>query len=97
MKNYKLTYTQNSVNDINNIFDFIAADNFDKAVDFTDYIRKELLKLKCFPRLGTSETLREPILPNSRKLIIKKYIAHYTIYEAKKRNCYNPNTSWCGS
>ena len=81
---YILTYSQNARNDLNNIFDFIADDNLDKAIEFTESIKTKLLKLKTFPRLGVPEIIREPRLPNSRKYVIQNYIAHYTIYEKQK-------------
>ena len=83
---YKLTYSQNAKDDINNIFDFIADDNLDKAIEFTENIKTELLKLITFPRLGVPETTGEPRLPNSRKFIIKNYIAHLQFTRIKKKS-----------
>ena len=83
----KLLYSAEAKKDLNGIFEYIAQDNPSKAIEFNNYIKKEIVKLIAFPLLGVSEELPDKIknkLPNSRKYILKNYIAHYTIFEQKQ-------------
>lgn len=76
-----LEFTPAASNDLKNIRNYIAQDNPIKAIEFTDFIEQEIYKLRDFPYLGTIEDASGTELPNSRKYIIRNYIAHYTIFE----------------
>ncbi|MCL2798254.1 MAG: type II toxin-antitoxin system RelE/ParE family toxin [Firmicutes bacterium] len=67
--------------DISKIFDYIAADNLEKAKEFTSELKNRVLGLSSFPLLGVRLKAGEPY---KRKLIFGNYIVMYKIDEVKK-------------
>ena len=82
---YTLRYADKAKSDLNDIFNYIAADNPERAITFVAEIENSILNLIDFPFLGPEERVFDMLLPNSRKLIYKDYIAHYTVYEKEKQ------------
>ncbi|MDR2202695.1 MAG: type II toxin-antitoxin system RelE/ParE family toxin [Clostridiales bacterium] len=78
MKKFSVVGTARFDADLLNIFDYIAADNPVKAVEFTSLIKKRLGGLSEFPQQGAD-------IGKYRKLIIENYVAHYKIDESKNR------------
>ena len=81
---FKLMYLPLANVDLKNIDIYIARDNPLKADEFVAYLQEQIERLRDFPNLGVPEKCPS-FLPNSRKLIIKNYIAHYSVYEKEQR------------
>ena len=78
---YKLRFTPAAQDDFDAIESYIADDNPVKAYEFVRFLIDKINILSDFPLIGVEESVVGSGLPNSRKLIIKNYIAHYTIFE----------------
>lgn len=74
-----LIWTDNALEDINNIRKFIAQDSVIEANKFIDLILQKTDKLKQFPQLG--RIVPEKNLDYFRELIIKNYRVIYKIRE----------------
>lgn len=79
-----IIYSSKAKADLNNIFDYIAADNLDKAIEFKNYLQTETEKLKDFSLLGTNQGKFFLIQKNVRFLINQNYLTFYRF--DKERN-----------
>ena len=78
---YKVNLTENAQNDLEHIFDYIAADSLNEAANFVLELEKKVYSLDTFPE-------RHPLIPENaffgteyRHLIHKKYRIIYRITE----------------
>ena len=78
---YKVNLTENAQNDLEHIFDYIAADSINEAANFVLELEKKVYSLDTFPE-------RHPLIPENaffgteyRHLIHKKYRIIYRITE----------------
>jgi len=78
---YKVNLTQHAQNDLEHIFDYIAADSIKNAANFILKLEEKVYSLDAFPG-------RHPLIPENeyfgtdyRHLIYKKYRIIYRIIE----------------
>jgi plasmid stabilization system protein ParE len=78
---YKVNLTQHAQNDLEHIFDYIAADSIKNAVNFILKLEEKVYSLDTFPE-------RHPLIPENeffgtdyRRLIYKKYRIIYRTIE----------------
>jgi addiction module RelE/StbE family toxin len=76
MKKYEIIYRERAKKDLREIFEYIAYDNLDKAIDFTAYIKTTIENLSGYPYLGI--TIENS---NLRKIIVPPYLIAYKIIE----------------
>ena len=72
-----ILYSPKAKADLNNIFDYIAADSLDRAIEFKNYLQKETEKLKEFTLLGTNQGKLFLIQKDIRFLINQNYLTFY--------------------
>ncbi len=74
---YKLIYTERAVKDLNEIADYIAADNVDRAITFIQELKAAIEVLTDFPNSGVKP--RHYALADKRLkvLIFQNYVAIY--------------------
>ena len=84
-RKYEINLTQHAQKDLEHIFDYIAADSVNNAVNFLLELEKKVYSLDTFPE-------RQPLIPENeffgteyRHLIHKKY---RIIYRIKERSVY---------
>ncbi|GHU98597.1 hypothetical protein FACS1894211_02610 [Clostridia bacterium] len=70
----QIRYTHRAENDYNDIFEYIAKDNLEIAVKFTELIKKAVNNLSFFPNLGKKGTTQ-----NDKYIIHKNYKITYEI------------------
>ena len=78
---YKVNLTQHAQNDLEHIFDYIAADSINNAANFILELEEKVSSLDTFPE-------RHPLIPENeyfgtdyRHLVYKKYRIIYRIIE----------------
>jgi len=76
---FKIRYTDSAEEDLDGIFEYIAQDNFEKAIEFTEELRNSANKLADFPFMGREREDEELLLINSRKKVYKNYIIYYSV------------------
>ncbi len=77
MKKHKIIYRERAKRDLREIFEYIAEDNLDKAIEFTAYIMTTIENLSEYPHLG-----RKIANSNLRKIIVPPYVIAYKIMES---------------
>ena len=76
---FKISYTESAKDDLHGIFDYIAGDNLDMAIAFTQELRESVNKLAGFPFMGRERNEDEITFENSRKKIYRNYIIYYSV------------------
>jgi len=81
--NYKILYSRAALDDIDEIFSYIAKDNINSAEVLLQKFDKSILKLGNFPNLGSllSEDRFTLISSGYRFLVVHPYIVFYRILE----------------
>jgi toxin ParE1/3/4 len=79
--NYKILYSRVALDDIDEIFSYIAKDNISSAEVLLEKFDKSILKLGNFPNLGSvlSEDRFTLISSGYRFLVVHPYIVFYRI------------------
>ncbi len=80
MHNYKIEYAEIYETDLFNILDYIALDNINAALTFSDEIAKIISSLNEFPFKGSNSDDPNLRLKGYRKLIVGNYIIFYVPY-----------------
>ena len=85
---YKVNLTLHAQNDLEHIFDYIAADSIKNAVNFILKLEEQVYSLDTFPE-------RHPLIPENeffgtdyRHLIYKKYRKYRIIYRIIERSVF---------
>ena len=76
---FDVKYTESAEEDLDNIFEYIAEDNLEKAIEFTEELRKSANLLADFPFMGREREDEELLLINSRKKVYRNYIIYYSV------------------
>jgi addiction module RelE/StbE family toxin len=81
MKKLKIRYTQDAVDDLDSIFDYISEDKRTAAGHMLEQIENSILQLADNPRMGTVLPTNELSLvePGYRRIVVKPYITFYRI------------------
>jgi toxin ParE1/3/4 len=77
----KIIWTQEALDRLTEIEDYISKDNPERASKFIDQLIEHTSPLSDQPRLG--RTVPEIANPNVRELIFKKYRIVYRLYEER--------------
>ncbi len=80
-KKYEVRITQHAQNDLQQIFDYIAADNPKNAANFVSQLEKKLYSLNAFPARHMLIPENEFFGTDYRHLIHRKYRIIYRITE----------------
>jgi plasmid stabilization system protein ParE len=75
---FEIIYSKLTGGQLKGIYDYIAADNPDKAKKFVGEIMQSIKRLAVFPFAGAPIHYDEPL---KRKLIFKPYVVRYRINE----------------
>ena len=54
---FQIKYTENAEDELNGIFDYIAEDNLEKAIEFTEHLKGSVKKIADFPLQHGSKPL----------------------------------------
>lgn len=81
MTKLRIRYTQDAVDDLDSIFDYISEDKQTAAANMLEQIENSILQLSDNPRLGTVLPTNELSLiePGYRRIVVKPYIIFYRI------------------
>ncbi len=81
MTKLRIRYTQDAVNDLDSIFDYISEDKLAAAAAMLEQIENSILKLADNPRMGTVLPTNELSLvePGYRRIVVKPYLIFYRI------------------
>ncbi len=83
MPKHSVFITEAAEIDLNDIFDYIANDNFPAAINLCDTIEQTILKIEDFPQMGSVPKNRRLARKGYRILIIDIYLVFYVILENK--------------
>ena len=78
----KLRYSEDALDDLNQILDFIAEDSSERALAFIERLKSSIELLITFPGLGVS-CQSKGIAENCRVMIFESYLIFYTVLEEK--------------
>ena len=84
MPNLKIIVTSSAEKDMQDIFDFIAADNVNKAMEIIDKFERKIETIATFPRIGIRKSyfvrrdVRECVVAKHYQIIY--YIKENTLY-----------------
>lgn len=81
MTKLRIRYTQDAVDDLDSIFDYISEDKRTAATNMLEQIENSILKLAENPRMGTVLPTNELSLvePGYRRIVVKPYLIFYRI------------------
>jgi len=81
MAKLRIRYTQDAVNDLDSIFDYISEDKRTAATNLLEQIENSILNLADNPRMGTVLPTNELSLvePGYRRIVVKPYLIFYRI------------------
>lgn len=81
MAKLKILYTQDAVNDLDSIFDYISEDKRAAAINMLERIENSILNLADNPRMGTVLPTNDLSLvePGYRRIVVNPYIIFYRI------------------
>jgi len=81
MTKLRIRYTQDAVDDLDSIFDYISEDKRTAAANMLEQMEKSILKLADNPRMGTVLPTNELSLvePGYRRIVVKPYLIFYRI------------------
>ena len=81
MAEYAIRYTQDAVDDLDSIFDYITEDNREAAIAMLEKIENAVLRLKDAPRLGAVLPVDEHSIVETgyRRILVKPYMIFYRI------------------
>lgn len=77
----KIVWRQAAIDDLENIYDYIAQDAPARAVSFADELTNQIKSLSDFPKIGQNNL---PNLPSVRVFPYKNYIFIFKPIESKK-------------
>ena len=84
MKPYKLVYTCQAEDDLGSIFDYIAENSVDNALDYIDRIQSAIENLSTSPYIGVS-CRAKGIDRDCRILIFENFMIFYQVNEADSK------------
>ncbi len=76
---YEIIYSEEADNDLTAIFDYIAADSEDNAVNYLGKIEKCILQLQDFPEMGFDSKYKELLALGIKILPFEKYLIFHTV------------------
>lgn len=81
MTKLRILYTQDAVNDLDSIFDYISEDKQAAAANMLERIENSILKLADNPRMGTVLPTNDLSLvePGYRRIMVNPYLIFYRI------------------
>ena len=80
-KIYNIHITGNAQGDLSEIYDYIAADNPERAITFINELEKQILSLKKLPERNPMIQENFYFNTNYRHLVYKKYRIIYRIFK----------------
>ena len=84
MKSYKLVYTCQAEDDLSSIFDYIAENSVDNALDYIDRMQSAIESLSTSPYIGVS-CRTKGIDRDCRILIFENFMIFYQVNEADSK------------
>lgn len=81
----RILYTQDAIDDLDSIFDYISKDKRRAAANLLEQIESSILKLADNPRMGTVLPTNDLSLvePGYRRIVVKPYLIFYRIDNGK--------------
>jgi len=81
MTKLRILYTQDAVDDLDSIFDYISQDKQTAAAKLLEKIENSILKLAENPRMGTVLPTNDLSLvePGYRRIVVQPYLIFYRI------------------
>ena len=76
----KLRYSEDALDDLDQILDFIAEDSSDRALAFIERLKSSIELLVAFPGLGVS-CQSKGIAEDCRVMIFEAYLIFYSVSE----------------
>ena len=76
----ELRYSEDALDDLDQILDFIAEDSSERALAFIERLKSSIELLITFPGLGVS-CQSKGIKENCRVMIFESYLIFYTVSE----------------
>lgn len=85
MAKLKILYTQDAVNDLDSIFDYISEDKRAATINMLERIENSILNLADNPRMGTVLPTNDLSLvePGYRRIVVNPYIIFYRIGDSE--------------
>ncbi len=80
----EIIYSQNAVNDLQDIYDYIAKVSEYNAVRYMGKLEQKILMLKELPEVGVNPRYPELLALKVKVLIFEKYLIFYRINKDKK-------------
>ncbi|HNX29626.1 MAG TPA: type II toxin-antitoxin system RelE/ParE family toxin [Syntrophomonadaceae bacterium] len=79
MTKLRILYTQDAVDDLDSIFDYISQDKRTAAANLLEKIENSILKLADNPRMGTVLPTNDLSLvePGYRRIVVQPYLIFY--------------------
>ncbi len=83
MSNYRIRYTQQAIDDMDAVFDYIMTDNQNAALDMLAAFDQSISRLTHSPFIGAAIRTDEPMLiaPGYRYLVVAPYLIFYRVDE----------------
>lgn len=82
---YQLIYSRTAVTDLDTIFNFIAKDSRENAINYLAQIEKTIKQLEEFPNIGANSRYTEL---NAQKIRILPHDKHLIFYKFDGENVY---------
>ena len=76
---YRLIYAEEAGRDLQAIFDYIAADSRNRAVEYLGKIEQTILQLQEFPNIGHESRYSEMRTLGIKVLPFEDYLVFYTV------------------
>jgi len=80
MKNLKLIISRKAIEDLSDLWSYIALDNPNAADKFVDQLYESCKNLAVMPQMGR---VRNELLPDLRSLTYKGYIIFYRVNDSR--------------
>ncbi len=84
MPKINIYYSEESLCDLTNIFDFIANDSYAQAIKYIDRLENAISQLKDHPNIGVS-CKKKLIRHDCRILIVDSFLVFYKYFETKQK------------
>lgn len=81
---YKLIYAEEADNDLTAIFNYIADDSRERAVDYLGKMESCILQLKDFSNIGVESRYKELRAMGIKILPFENYLIFHTVNEKEK-------------
>ena len=81
---YELIYAEEADNDLSAIFNYIADDSRERAVNYLGKMEQCILQLKEFPNMGKESRYKELRALGIKVLLFENYLVFHTVNDKEK-------------